>query len=65
MTSPKVSDALRWKRMEKIWARASKLRRIERDAFIEREAKNEQDRQLLLDRSQIEDSGAPWRDLRE
>lgn len=54
MSPSKPTDELRSRRMEKLWAKASKLRRTQRDALIEREAKNDLDRQLLLDRSQIE-----------
>ncbi|WP_129645464.1 hypothetical protein [Peristeroidobacter agariperforans] len=59
MTSPNVPDELRSRRLEKLWAKASKLRRMERDALIEREAKNDYDRRLLLDRSEIEGADAP------
>lgn len=45
--------------MEKLWAVASTLHRTQRDAMIEREAKNELDRQLLLDRSHIEGADRP------
>ncbi len=49
MTTARVANELRWKRMEELWAEALKLDRAEREAFVVREAKDAEERRDLLE----------------